>query len=66
MKKIVFNIAKNFKEAEEWDIKQNISMTPEERIKAAKELEIFFYGRKTVDVRESKYFKCIKVNFQKI
>ncbi len=65
MKKIIFNISKNFKEAEEWDIKQNISMTPEERIKAAKELEICFYGKKTVDVRESKYFRCIKVNFQK-
>ena len=37
----IFNIAKNFKEAEEWDIHQVINMSVDERIKAAKELEIF-------------------------
>ena len=38
------NIAKNHKEAEKWDIKQQINMTPEERQMAAKELKRRFYG----------------------
>jgi hypothetical protein len=32
-------------------------MTPEERQKVAKELRKRVYGRKTVDVRESKHFR---------
>src|SRR3990167_8344421 len=35
----VFNKAKNHKEAEEWDIKQQLSMTPNERKKVAHELK---------------------------
>jgi len=31
-----FNKAKNFKEAEEWDIKQQINMSPRQRQKIAK------------------------------
>lgn len=50
--KSIFNKAKNFKEAEEWDINQQLSMTPEERQDAAKELRERVYGRKTIDVRE--------------
>ena len=61
----IFNIAKNFKEAEEWDIHQVINMSVDERIKAAKELEIFFYGKDVPDARESKFFKCKKVNLQR-
>jgi hypothetical protein len=52
MIKRVVHKAKNYKEAEEWDILQHIRMTPEERQDAAKELKIRVYGRKVPDVRE--------------
>ena len=53
----VCNKAKNYKEAEEWDIYQHLSMTPEERQDAAKELRKRVYGYKTIDVRESNRLK---------
>ena len=49
----ICNKAKNFKEAEDWDIDQHLRMTPEERQDAAKELKKRVYGDKTVDVRKS-------------
>jgi hypothetical protein len=52
MERIV-NKAKNHKAAEKWDITQEVSMKPEERQQAAKELRKRFYGSKTPDVRES-------------
>ena len=52
MIKRVVHKAKNFQEAEEWDILQNIRMTPEERQAAAKELRIRFYGKNVPDVRD--------------
>ena len=51
MKPIV-NKAKNFKEAEDWDIEQHIRMTPEERQKVAKILRDKFYGKNTPDVHD--------------
>ncbi len=51
MERIV-HIAKNFEEAEQWDIEQNLAMTPEERLKAAKELKDRVYGKNPPDVRE--------------
>ena len=51
MQRIV-NIAKNLKEADEWDILQQINMTSSERRKVAKELRIRFFGKNTKDVRE--------------
>jgi hypothetical protein len=45
--------AKDFKEAEEWDILQNIHMTSEERQEAAKILRERVYGKKNMDVKES-------------
>ena len=51
--KRICNKAKNFKEAEEWDIEQQLRMTPGERQNAAKELRERVYGRKTPDVKES-------------
>ncbi len=53
MKRIV-NKAKNHKEAEEWEIHQEVNMTPEERQKVAKELKRRFFGNKPLDVRESR------------
>ena len=45
------NIAKNHKEAEKWDIEQQINMTPRERQMAAKELKKRFYGSNPPDLR---------------
>ncbi len=53
--KRVSNIANNFKEAEKWDILQNIQMRPEQRQKIAKVLRQRVYGKNTLDVRE--YYK---------
>jgi len=47
----VVHIAKSFEEAEEWDIEQNLAMTPEERLEAAKELKERVYGKNSPDVR---------------
>jgi hypothetical protein len=51
MKRIV-NKSKNHKEAEEWDIIQQINMTPEERQQAAKELKIRVYGNNVKSMRK--------------
>jgi hypothetical protein len=51
MKRILHK-AKDFKEAEEWDILQEVQMTPDERQEAAKELAKRVYGTDTPDVRE--------------
>lgn len=61
MKRIV-NIAKSHKEATEWDIKQQISLTPEERQRIAYELKIKAYGRNTKDVRETRVCKKIYIS----
>lgn len=50
--KPVVNIAHSFEEAEVWDIKQQIKMTPDERFAAAKKLQEMFYGKNVPDVRE--------------
>jgi hypothetical protein len=42
----------NYLEAEKYDIKQQVSMTPAERMAAARQLKIRFYGNKTTDVKE--------------
>ena len=34
----IVHISRSFEEAEQWDIEQNLSMTPEERLAAAREL----------------------------
>ena len=43
MMKKILHISKNFKEAEEWDVMQQINMTPQERIDAARELQKRYY-----------------------
>jgi hypothetical protein len=58
MERIV-NKAKDYKEAEKWDIIQQIKMTPEQRQQIAKELKRRFYGDNTPDVRTSKKVKII-------
>ena len=50
--KMVVNIAKNFAEAEQWDIEQQVNMTPNERMAIAKVLKDRVYGLDARDVRE--------------
>jgi hypothetical protein len=52
MMKRVVNIAKNFKEAEEWDIIQQINLTPKERLRIVKELKNKVFGNKVKDLRK--------------
>ena len=52
MKRIV-NIAKNHKEAREWDIKQSVSITPAERQAIVKQLKNRVYGKEVPDVRQA-------------
>jgi hypothetical protein len=52
--KRVFNKAANHKEAEKWDIKQQINMTIKQRQKIAYELKKRFYGSNSPDVRSNR------------
>lgn len=47
-------MAKSHKEADEYDIQQQLAMTPEERFAVAAELKRRFYGENNPDVRESR------------
>jgi len=49
----VVHISRSFEEAEQYDILQNISMTPDERLAAARQLALRVYGENQPDVRES-------------
>lgn len=60
MKRIV-NISKNAKEAEDWDIMQNLSMSPGERQEAARILKERVYGTDVPDVREAERMKQSKM-----
>ena len=53
MKRVV-NIAKTFKQAEEWDIEQQINMTPQERMEAARILRERVFGKNTKSIRQWK------------
>jgi hypothetical protein len=48
----VVHISRSFEEAEQWDIEQNLAMSPDERFSAAKELRERVYGADRPDVRE--------------
>jgi hypothetical protein len=50
--KRVIHIARNFEEAEEWDIQQQLALTPDERLAASRELQRRVYGNDIMDVRE--------------
>jgi len=63
MERIV-NIAKNYSEAEDWDIAQQLAMTPEERQAVARELRIRYYGETCKDVREDRTVRCHRIHSQ--
>ena len=46
------HISRSHKEAEEYDIKQHIEMTPDERLAAAKKLKEKVCGKSPPDIRE--------------
>jgi len=50
MKRIVHK-SYNFTEAELWEIKQQVSLRPEERQKVARELKARVFGKNARDVR---------------
>lgn len=50
--KPVMHKAKNFQEAHQWDIEQQLSLSSEERQAAADELKRRFYGENVSDIRE--------------
>lgn len=50
MERIVHK-ARDFREAAEWDVAQQVRMTPRERWQAARRLKERVYGRNTKDVR---------------
>lgn len=52
MKRVV-NISKNAEEAQQWDIKQHLSMSVEERQTAARILKERVYGKNSPDVRKA-------------
>ena len=52
--KRVTNITKNFEEAEELDIYQQVNKTTRERMEAAHTLREKIYGHKTVSLRQWK------------
>jgi hypothetical protein len=51
--KRVYKKSKDFKEAEEWDILQNVHLTPEERQEAAAELRRRVFGSKLPAMRKA-------------
>lgn len=48
----VVNISKTFADADAWDIRQHRSMSPQERMLAARALKDKLYGKDAKDVRE--------------
>lgn len=51
LKRIV-NIARTRKEADEWDVRQQLSLTPNERQKIAKILKEKYFGKNSKDLKE--------------
>lgn len=49
----IVHVAHGFKQAREWEILQEVSMTPGQRQRAAKALKERFYGSDAPDVREA-------------
>lgn len=47
------HIAKNHQEADEWDIKQNLEMSPQERLRAARILQHQYFGKNSSELKKS-------------
>jgi hypothetical protein len=57
----IVNISRTFKEADEWTKRQYREMTPNERIKVARELQRKVYGPNPPDVRASGWSAKIRM-----
>ncbi len=55
--KAIYNKSKNYKEAEQKEILQNINMMSEQRQLATHELRIRVYGKNVLDVRDYYIYK---------
>jgi hypothetical protein len=51
MERIV-HIARSFAEADKWDIRQQMAMTPQERMRVAKAIKERMFPGKNPDIRE--------------
>jgi hypothetical protein len=61
MKKIV-HIARSFEEAEDWDIRQELSMTPEERLDTLQRLREEYYTFKNENrKRLQRVYRIVKL-----
>jgi len=49
----IIHVSRGFQQAREWEILQELSMTPGQRQRVAKALKERFYGKKAPDVREA-------------
>ncbi|MGC8654498.1 MAG: hypothetical protein ACP5US_10970 [Candidatus Kryptoniota bacterium] len=56
MKRVV-NKTRSHKDAVQWDLLQQLEMTPSQRQEIARELKQRFYGTDNPDVRESRVFR---------
>lgn len=59
MRKIAIHKSRSFREADDWDVAQQLSMTPRERREAVRELQRRFYGDRCPDVRESRVVRIL-------
>lgn len=48
----VVHVARSFDEAEDWDVRQQVAMTPQQRMRAARALKDRAYPGRQKDVRE--------------
>ena len=48
----VVHKSRRFAEADEWDIRQQVAMTPRDRMRAARELKFRVYPKDSPDVRQ--------------
>lgn len=49
----VANVSHGFRQAREWEILQELSMTPAQRQRAARAMKERYYGKNAPDVREA-------------
>jgi len=52
-KDLQVHIAKNHKEADEWDLRQSLEMSPQKRMEAARELQLQYFGKNMPDVKKT-------------
>jgi hypothetical protein len=59
-KELQVHIAKSHQEADEWDFRQNLEMSSQQRIEAVRKLQLQHFGRFCPDIRESRFVQKVK------